>query len=195
MHYQFKARRIGFMLVRTVRLFPLIISHHLHHRCTPSARHLFRRSTGCAAAAACASRGLRSMEPLKAAQQDLEVPATNTSSTPTKSTAMGPNPTPTDTPAAQENLSPAGLLPGETVVNEGKAAILFPSANEVFYNPVQEFNRDLTCAVITEFARDLLAQRGVKVVVPGEKERVVVSLSEETNEADTQMEEKNGAEE
>uniref|UniRef100_A0A8C9YTC5 tRNA (guanine(26)-N(2))-dimethyltransferase n=1 Tax=Sander lucioperca TaxID=283035 RepID=A0A8C9YTC5_SANLU len=81
-----------------------------------------------------------------------------------------------------------------TVVKEGKAAILFPSANEVFYNPVQEFNRDLTCAVITEFARDLLAQRGVKVVVPGEKERVLVSLSEETNEDDAQTEEKNGAE-
>uniref|UniRef100_A0A671TKV9 tRNA (guanine(26)-N(2))-dimethyltransferase n=1 Tax=Sparus aurata TaxID=8175 RepID=A0A671TKV9_SPAAU len=89
----------------------------------------------------------------------------------------------------------AGLLPGETVVKEGKAAICFPSANEVFYNPVQEFNRDLTCAVITEFARDLLAQRGVKIVVPGEKERVVVSLSDETNEADAQTEEKNGAEE
>lgn len=49
--------------------------------------------------------------------------------------------------------------------------------------------------MITEFARDLLAQRGVKVVVPGEKERVVVSLAEETNEADVQTEEKNGAEE
>lgn len=49
--------------------------------------------------------------------------------------------------------------------------------------------------MITEFARDLLAQRGVKIVVPGEKERVVVSLSDETNEADTQTEEKNGAEE
>lgn len=44
--------------------------------------------------------------------------------------------------------------------------------------------------MITEFARDFLAQRGVKVLVPGEKERVVVSLSEETNEK-----EKNGAEE
>uniref|UniRef100_A0A669EVJ4 tRNA (guanine(26)-N(2))-dimethyltransferase n=1 Tax=Oreochromis niloticus TaxID=8128 RepID=A0A669EVJ4_ORENI len=74
-------------------------------------------------------------------------------------------------------------------------SILFPSANEVFYNPVQEFNRDLTCAVITEFARELLAQRGVKVVVPGEQERVVVSLSEETNEAEAQAEEKNGSEE
>uniref|UniRef100_A0A665VYP4 tRNA (guanine(26)-N(2))-dimethyltransferase n=1 Tax=Echeneis naucrates TaxID=173247 RepID=A0A665VYP4_ECHNA len=88
---------------------------------------------------------------------------------------------------------PVGLLPGETVVKEGRASILFPNANEVFYNPVQEFNRDLTCAVITEFARDLLAQRGVKVVVPGEKERVVVSLAEEMNDADVQMEEKNGA--
>uniref|UniRef100_A0A9J8A585 tRNA (guanine(26)-N(2))-dimethyltransferase n=1 Tax=Cyprinus carpio carpio TaxID=630221 RepID=A0A9J8A585_CYPCA len=65
-----------------------------------------------------------------------------------------------------------GLLPGETVVREGKAAILFPSANEVFYNPVQEFNRDLTCAVITEFAREQLAQRGVRILVPGERDRV-----------------------
>lgn len=93
-------------------------------------------------------------------------------------------------PAGKEETRPPGLLPGETVVREGKAAILFPNANEVFYNPVQEFNRDLTCAVITEFARDVLAQRGVKVVVPGETERVVVSLSEE---ADVPTEEKNGA--
>ncbi|XP_034043248.1 tRNA (guanine(26)-N(2))-dimethyltransferase isoform X2 [Thalassophryne amazonica] len=77
------------------------------------------------------------------------------------------------------------------MVREGKAAILFPSANEVFYNPVQEFNRDLTCAVITEFAREQLAQRGVTVLVPGEKERVVVSLSE--NEDNGEAEEPNGA--
>ncbi|TRY87437.1 hypothetical protein DNTS_017195 [Danionella cerebrum] len=74
-----------------------------------------------------------------------------------------------------------GLLPGETVVNEGKAAILFPSANEVFYNPVQEFNRDLTCAVLTEFSREQLAQRGIRILVPGEKDRVVIQLSEEKN--------------
>lgn len=49
--------------------------------------------------------------------------------------------------------------------------------------------------MITEFARELLAQRGVKVVVPGEQERVVVSLSEEKNEAEAQTEEKNGSEE
>ena len=30
-----------------------------------------------------------------------------------------------------------------THVSEGKAEVLFPSAHDVFYNPVQEFNRDL----------------------------------------------------
>ncbi|XP_056591036.1 tRNA (guanine(26)-N(2))-dimethyltransferase [Triplophysa dalaica] len=81
----------------------------------------------------------------------------------------------------QNSLTEPGLLTGETVVREGKAAIIFPSANEVFYNPVQEFNRDLTCAVITEFAREQLAQRGVRILVPDEKDRVVVELSEEKN--------------
>uniref|UniRef100_A0A8B9KRL8 tRNA (guanine(26)-N(2))-dimethyltransferase n=1 Tax=Astyanax mexicanus TaxID=7994 RepID=A0A8B9KRL8_ASTMX len=81
-------------------------------------------------------------------------------------------------------------------VCEGKAAILFPSANEVFYNPVQEFNRDLTCAVITEFARETLASRGVRIAVPGEKERVVVSLSDEMNgeERDGRTEQEQGKE-
>ncbi|XP_067829075.1 tRNA (guanine(26)-N(2))-dimethyltransferase isoform X2 [Heptranchias perlo] len=69
---------------------------------------------------------------------------------------------------------------GETVINEGKAEIIFPSANEVFYNPVQEFNRDLTCAVVTEFARQQLLAKGVRVLVPGEEERnkIVVNLTE-----------------
>uniref|UniRef100_A0A671NKI6 tRNA (guanine(26)-N(2))-dimethyltransferase n=1 Tax=Sinocyclocheilus anshuiensis TaxID=1608454 RepID=A0A671NKI6_9TELE len=87
---------------------------------------------------------------------------------------------------SQTSSTEPGLLPGETVVREGKAAILFPSANEVFYNPVQEFNRDLTCAVITEFAREHLAQRGVRILVPGEKDRVVVRLSEEKNGTEDQ---------
>uniref|UniRef100_A0A8C1EY42 tRNA (guanine(26)-N(2))-dimethyltransferase n=1 Tax=Cyprinus carpio carpio TaxID=630221 RepID=A0A8C1EY42_CYPCA len=85
------------------------------------------------------------------------------------------------TESSQTSSTEPGLLPGETVVREGKAAILFPSANEVFYNPVQEFNRDLTCAVITEFAREQLAQRGVRILIPGEKDRVVVRLSKEKN--------------
>ncbi|KAJ2514881.1 RNA methyltransferase tRNA(m5U54)methyltransferase [Coemansia sp. RSA 2049] len=33
-------------------------------------------------------------------------------------------------------------------IKEGKATILFPKNNEVFYNPVQEFNRDMSIAAI-----------------------------------------------
>lgn len=173
------------MLVRTARLFPLIVSHHLHPSCTHSATQTFHWSFGGTAAV---SRGLRSMEPLKPAA---DVPTSKPAEPPAEDLSV----TATDTAADdKEQTSAVGLLPGETVVKEGKAAILFPNANEVFYNPVQEFNRDLTCAVITEYAREVMAQRGVKVVVPGEKERVVVSLSEDTNEADVQTEEKNGVE-
>lgn len=72
----------------------------------------------------------------------------------------------------------------ETTVSEGAARIAFPSANEVFYNPVQEFNRDLTCAVITEFARLQLGAKGIQIKVPGEKDvqKVVVDLSEREEE-------------
>ncbi|KAF8778251.1 tRNA (guanine(26)-N(2))-dimethyltransferase like protein [Argiope bruennichi] len=41
-----------------------------------------------------------------------------------------------------------------TAVTEGKAEVLFPSSHDVFYNPVQEFNRDLSIAVLKQFARD-----------------------------------------
>ncbi|XP_077460951.1 tRNA (guanine(26)-N(2))-dimethyltransferase [Stigmatopora argus] len=88
-----------------------------------------------------------------------------------------------------------GLLPGEIVVKEGKATILFPSANDVFYNPVQEFNRDLTCAVITEYSREILAQRGIKVLVPGEKEQVLVTLPDDPSEPDMHDEKTNIEEE
>lgn len=60
----------------------------------------------------------------------------------------GQPPTPVR-PAAMENgtMSCGEKRPPEaqeTTVTEGAAKIVFPSANEVFYNPVQEFNRDLT---------------------------------------------------
>lgn len=159
------------MLMQTVRFLNFIVAHHLQPSCTRSIKHTFLRTLG---RSTTAHRGLRSMDP-----NDLNT---------------DPPPTAVESPTGgMESKLP--VLPGETVVKEGKAAILFPSANEVFYNPVQEFNRDLTCAVITEFARDLLMERGVKLVVPGEKERVVVSLSEETKEAEVKVEEKNGEEE
>jgi tRNA (guanine26-N2/guanine27-N2)-dimethyltransferase len=39
-------------------------------------------------------------------------------------------------------------------ITEGKATILFPKNNEVFYNPVQQFNRDMSIAVIRQWAQD-----------------------------------------
>lgn len=100
------------MLVRSVRVLPLVLSHPPHLTCAPTTKQTFGWNLGTIAA----SRGLGTME-----------------------TAQGP---PSEAEPSTE--APAELLPGETVVKEGKAAILFPSANEVFYNPVQEFNRDLT---------------------------------------------------
>ena len=44
-------------------------------------------------------------------------------------------------------------------VTEGKAEILFTDSNSVFYNPVQEFNRDLSTAVIKVFSQELLSER------------------------------------
>lgn len=103
------------MLVRSVRVLPLVLSHPPHLACAHTTKQTFRRNFRIFAA----SGGLGTME----TTQDPKILAFRAE------------------PSAK---NPAELLPGETVVKEGKAAILFPSANEVFYNPVQEFNRDLT---------------------------------------------------
>ncbi|XP_075996153.1 tRNA (guanine(26)-N(2))-dimethyltransferase [Genypterus blacodes] len=173
------------MLVQTARFLSPLLRHQLHRSCTDSIRS--KLGWGLSTV----KRGRTSMEP-PLATRDPQSPTTECE----PAAAEGESPA---TDAATDGKKPqTGLLPGETVVREGKAAILFPSANEVFYNPVQEFNRDLTCAVITEFARDVLAERGVKVVVPGEKERVVVSLSSEEKkeeEAEEQAGQRNGGEE
>ncbi|KAI9189906.1 RNA methyltransferase tRNA(m5U54)methyltransferase [Blastocladiella emersonii ATCC 22665] len=42
-------------------------------------------------------------------------------------------------------------------ITEGQATILFPTNNEVFYNPVQQFNRDMSIAAIRTW-RDLVSQ-------------------------------------
>uniref|UniRef100_A0A2K6PFL7 tRNA (guanine(26)-N(2))-dimethyltransferase n=1 Tax=Rhinopithecus roxellana TaxID=61622 RepID=A0A2K6PFL7_RHIRO len=54
----------------------------------------------------------------------------------------------------------------------------------VFYNLVQEFNRNLTCAVIIEFARIQLGAKGIQIKVPGEKDtqKVVVDSSKQEEE-------------
>ena len=47
----------------------------------------------------------------------------------------------------EKSESPLGFVE----IAEGRAKILFPSTNEVFYNPVQEFNRDLRCYCILQY--------------------------------------------
>ena len=43
--------------------------------------------------------------------------------------------------------------PNYTKVTEGKAQVFFhKSKNEVFYNPIQEFNRDLSIAVMNTYS-------------------------------------------
>ncbi|XP_030052796.1 tRNA (guanine(26)-N(2))-dimethyltransferase isoform X2 [Microcaecilia unicolor] len=76
------------------------------------------------------------------------------------------------------------LSPGETVITEGRAKVIFPTANEVFYNPVQQFNRDLTCAIVAEFARLQMLGKGIQICVPGEDlvPKVQVDLSEDQEE-------------
>uniref|UniRef100_A0A9J7XW98 tRNA (guanine(26)-N(2))-dimethyltransferase n=1 Tax=Cyprinus carpio carpio TaxID=630221 RepID=A0A9J7XW98_CYPCA len=111
------------------------------------------------------------MDRKKEPEESQDTSSAGADSAPTAVPVEDTNPS-SSTESGQTSSTEPGLLPGETVVREGKAAILFPSANEVFYNPVQEFNRDLTCAVITEFAREQLAQRGVRILVPGERDRV-----------------------
>lgn len=45
-------------------------------------------------------------------------------------------------------------LEGVTTIKEGKAEILVED-NRIFYNPVQEFNRDLSITVLSQFAKDI----------------------------------------
>ncbi|XP_071797866.1 tRNA (guanine(26)-N(2))-dimethyltransferase-like [Asterias amurensis] len=56
------------------------------------------------------------------------------------------------------------------MIQEGQARIMFPSLNEVFYNPVQQFNRDLTIAVISVHAEEQLASKGFKVSYESSKD-------------------------
>ena len=55
--------------------------------------------------------------------------------------------------------------PGHSLLVEGQAAIPYSEGNEVFYNKVQEFNRDLSIHVIKLFAEKRFrekAERGLR---------------------------------
>ncbi|KAI9205119.1 N2,N2-dimethylguanosine tRNA methyltransferase [Polychytrium aggregatum] len=48
---------------------------------------------------------------------------------------------------------------GLTAIKEGQAEILFSNANDVFYNPVQEFNRDMSVAAINVWSEMYLQEK------------------------------------
>ncbi|KAI8391213.1 N2,N2-dimethylguanosine tRNA methyltransferase [Radiomyces spectabilis] len=73
-------------------------------------------------------------------------------------------------------------------VTEGKATILFPKQNEVFYNPVQEFNRDMSIAAIRTWSeiflqekRDRIEKKIQKVKDEEERKKMEASLNEHIN--------------
>ncbi|KAK6179775.1 hypothetical protein SNE40_012059 [Patella caerulea] len=73
-------------------------------------------------------------------------------------------------------------------IKEGKADALHPKS--VFYNPVQEFNRDLTIAVITELAKDKLRESEiVKIETDENKDGCEPDKSTTDSNGDVQMDE------
>ncbi|XP_072167824.1 tRNA (guanine(26)-N(2))-dimethyltransferase-like isoform X1 [Diadema setosum] len=64
---------------------------------------------------------------------------------------------------SQTSMSEDGGTEEPAIVEEGKARIVFPNPNEVFYNPAQVINRDLSLAVTGLFAEDFLKPKGVTV--------------------------------
>lgn len=112
------------MLVRAAQLLTRSVSQQIPPCNCPAGA----ASRWTVLAATAPRRGLGAME----RHASVQTPGSPSTETAVTASADG------DRPAAAE------VLQGETVIKEGKASILFPSANEVFYNPVQEFNRDLT---------------------------------------------------
>jgi hypothetical protein len=55
------------------------------------------------------------------------------------------------------------------VVKEGSAKMLFPKAGDVFYNPVQEMNRDLSIAVLNRFSKIRKEERIAAIQKQAEK--------------------------
>ncbi|XP_073996153.1 tRNA methyltransferase 1 isoform X1 [Rhodnius prolixus] len=55
-----------------------------------------------------------------------------------------------------------------TIIREGKVEVIVENTSKVFYNPVQEFNRDLSILVLTVFAQEIhLTRNGKKRTLSG----------------------------
>ena len=78
----------------------------------------------------------------------------------------------TDKPAAAE-------LSDFTTVTEGKATILFPK-DQVFYNPAQQFNRDLSVAVIRTWSESLITKAQLRKIAWEQRQATSQSSDPET---------------
>merc|ERR1719505_304966 len=78
--------------------------------------------------------------------------------------------------------TPNGIPDGMKEITEGKAKILIPDSNTVFYNNVQEFNRDLSVAVIKKTLDNIKTER---VIARNKK----VQKNEENRDSSTQKQE------
>ncbi|KAI8138257.1 N2,N2-dimethylguanosine tRNA methyltransferase [Fennellomyces sp. T-0311] len=72
---------------------------------------------------------------------------------------MASNPIPVEAATSTPEIDISQYTP----VTEGKATILFPKGNEVFYNPVQEFNRDMSIAAIRTWSELFLAEKQARI--------------------------------
>ncbi|ORX88056.1 N2,N2-dimethylguanosine tRNA methyltransferase [Basidiobolus meristosporus CBS 931.73] len=70
-------------------------------------------------------------------------------------------------------------------VTEGQATILFPTSNEVFYNPVQQFNRDMSIAAITTWSEMFAEEKRQKA----EKKRNNQAAAQQNGEASSDLNE------
>ena len=66
-----------------------------------------------------------------------------------------------------ETAIPSGEF---TSVTEGRANILFPK-NEVFYNPAQQFNRDLSVSVIRTYSESLVTRKQLRKAAWEERQK------------------------
>ncbi|CAM9094406.1 unnamed protein product [Hapterophycus canaliculatus] len=75
--------------------------------------------------------------------------------------------------------------PGHRLLVEGKAAIPFSEGNEVFYNKVQEFNRDLSIHVIKLFAEKRLREKAQQALRKTRKKEGAELTAQDMKELDT----------
>ncbi|XP_034252732.1 probable tRNA (guanine(26)-N(2))-dimethyltransferase isoform X2 [Thrips palmi] len=88
-------------------------------------------------------------------------------------------------PTNNKSIAAEDVIPlSDGTIKEGKATILKETSKHVFYNPVQEFNRDLSILVLSVHAEDHFKQKQDKKL----KEKKRNSASKENNESEATAE-------